>query len=329
MANASDNYSAAEIEREINDNRRRIEERIEAIQERMSPGQLVDEVIAYAKQGTVADYVASLGNAAKANPLPLALMGISLAWLMVSPAVARKSGGSSEEMGDEPEELPFATVSGAMWRESTVEEDGQRYSYFSDRSGGGRFKALTNEAGHRAGNFIDESGKIYGGFVDAMGRHVTDIRNEAGVLLDEASGWLSNTWRQIGNSASSVQGALSDTGRKMRQGSVSAGQSLRRETARLNDTLVRQFRDQPLVGGALAFAAGAAIGASLPRTEQEDEMIGETGDKIRRQISNSVSETASDVLDQTEQTAANVYQRAAAEASANADADGGRPVGGA
>lgn len=41
--------TSAELQREIDQDRRRIGDRIDAIQERMSSGQLVDEVIAYAK----------------------------------------------------------------------------------------------------------------------------------------------------------------------------------------------------------------------------------------------------------------------------------------
>lgn len=41
--------TSAELQREIDQDRQRIGDRIDAIQERMSPGQLVDEVLAYAK----------------------------------------------------------------------------------------------------------------------------------------------------------------------------------------------------------------------------------------------------------------------------------------
>ncbi len=71
--------TSEDIQREIDQDRERISHRIDAIQERMSPGQLVDEAIAYAKGSGGAEYLGNLGRALKDNPLPVALMGVSLA----------------------------------------------------------------------------------------------------------------------------------------------------------------------------------------------------------------------------------------------------------
>jgi hypothetical protein len=49
MTDNSTEKTASELQREIDVDRQRIGDRIEAIQERMSPGQLIDEVLAYAK----------------------------------------------------------------------------------------------------------------------------------------------------------------------------------------------------------------------------------------------------------------------------------------
>ena len=38
------------------------------------------------------------------------------------------------------------------------------------------------------------------------------------------------------------------------------------------------YEDQPLIGGALAFAVGAAVAAALPRTQTEDDYLGEQSD---------------------------------------------------
>ncbi|MFB2602492.1 DUF3618 domain-containing protein, partial [Rhizobium phaseoli] len=89
METSSDKTSL-ELQREIDQDRQRLGERINAIKERMSPGQLVDEVIAYAKNSGGSEFVGNLGRALKENPLPVALMGVSLAWLMAkgNPAAA-------------------------------------------------------------------------------------------------------------------------------------------------------------------------------------------------------------------------------------------------
>jgi hypothetical protein len=43
-------------------------------------------------------------------------------------------------------------------------------------------------------------------------------------------------------------------------------------------------RDQPLVLAGIGFAIGAAIGASLPRTETEDRLAGETSDSFKERV---------------------------------------------
>jgi hypothetical protein len=65
------------------------------------------------------------------------------------------------------------------------------------------------------------------------------------------------------------------------------------------------FRDQPLVAGALAFAAGAAIGAALPHTDQEDQAIGKVADKVK----GKAVEAASEVYEDGKAKAAELYEK--------------------
>lgn len=135
--------TSAELQREIDQDRRRIGDRIDAIQERMSPGQLVDEVIAYAKGSGGGEYVSNLGHALKANPLPVALMGVSLAWLM---AKGSSSSGETATWREDPE-YPLYPATGQVRRIGPpAMENGARYSHFADESGR-RLKALTDETG--------------------------------------------------------------------------------------------------------------------------------------------------------------------------------------
>jgi hypothetical protein len=294
MAYTSENPKSAEIEREIAEDRRRIEDRIDAIQQRMSPGQLVDEVLTYAKSTGGGEYVANLGGALKSNPIPLALMGISLAWLMAGP----KTGSSYEESHEE--DYPLASVQGGIRRTGPIQADGEkRYSHFAD-SAGKRFKAVTDETGKRAGHFMDESGRTFRGFADASGQQIHDIRDEAGKLFEEASGWVSKTWQRVQISGSKMGGAMANAGRS----SMDAG-------SQFNDVILKQFKDQPLVGGALAFAVGAAIGAALPHTRQEDEAVGAMADDVKTRVSAEASKT----LDKAEHLATDVYDKAVSVAS--------------
>lgn len=295
MAHTSESSRAAEIEREIAQDRRRIEDRLDAIQQRMSPGQLVDEVLAYAKSSGGGEYASNLGSAVKNNPIPMALVGVGLAWLMAGPKTSLASYADRSQPA-----YPLATIRGELRRTGPVEMEGdRRYSHFRDSSGS-RFKALTDEAGRRAGHFVDESGKTFRGFSDATGQQIHDIRDEAGKLFDDASGWVSKSWEDLTSSVGKIGEQAAGAGR----GALETG-------SHLNDAILKHFKDQPLVGGALAFAVGAAIGAALPHTRAEDEAVGEAADKLKDQISHQVSSS----VDKAGQLASEVYDKAVSAAA--------------
>ncbi|ABR62709.1 DUF3618 domain-containing protein [Sinorhizobium medicae] len=279
MNDSAHTHSAAELQREIEADRQRIEEKLHEIQERMSPGELMDELLEYAKTSGGSEYLSNLGVALKSNPIPVALMGVSLAWLIANPA---SRAPRHEEQDDD---YPLAPVRGSVRRVGPVESSfGERYSHFTDESGS-RFRALTDDAGRRAGHFIDPAGKVYRGFADAAGKQIEDIRDETGALFDEASGWASRTWRQVSAAAGRMSASVTGAGRSFADSMQGAGRSLEEQGAQLNAAILRHFRDQPLVGGALAFAAGAAIGAALPHSEAEDAAMGGMAEDMRSNIS--------------------------------------------
>ena len=82
---SADHKTSAELQREIESQRSRVASTIDQIQAKLSPGQLVDELLAYTKGGG-GEFVSSLQRNVTTNPLPVALIGVSLAWLMAKPA---------------------------------------------------------------------------------------------------------------------------------------------------------------------------------------------------------------------------------------------------
>ena len=304
--------TSADLQREIDRDRQRIGDRIEAIQERMSPGQLMDEVIAYAKGSGGGEYVSNLGHAIKANPLPVALMGVSLAWL-----IAKGTSSSSTGTSGSPVEAdyPLYPVDGAVRRLGPPELDnGARYSQFGDSSGK-RLKALTDEAGHRAGHFVDEAGKTYRGFADASGRQIDQIADETGAMLDTASGWAAQQWEQAKSAVSTIGARVAGTANSFADRSSSTAASLQEQSGRLNEAILTHFRDQPLVGGALAFAVGAAIGAALPHTVAEDDLLGEAADSTKERL----SVQASDMIERGKDVASDLYDKTAKVAADSHD----------
>jgi hypothetical protein len=74
--------SPEEIERELEQTRDEIGRTLEAIQYKITPGQLASDAYGYMR-GNTTEFARNLGVAAKNNPVPIALMSIGLAWLVM------------------------------------------------------------------------------------------------------------------------------------------------------------------------------------------------------------------------------------------------------
>ncbi len=308
-----DNKSSAELEREVAEHRTRVEARIGEIKDKLSPGQLLDEALSYTKHGG-AHFAANLGNQISANPLPAALVGVGLAWLIASTANGQQQGTAAHETMDDTD-YPYARISsGGLRRVShSADETGQWWSEF-ETAEGQRYKARSNELGERASHFTDETGKMFGGFIDDTGNRIRDFRDEAGNALSQARGWADHNWRglrhSVGSGLTSVGSAARGAASNMMSGTRNLSGSVQQQSEQLSRQIVDLFDQQPLIAGALAFAVGAAVGSALPHTAEEDHLLGEQADKIR----GKAMKTAGKLYADGKQKAAEIYEEASAQA---------------
>jgi hypothetical protein len=240
-------------------------------------------------------------------------VGVGLAWLIASNVAPQPQGPAPWSRDDEDMDYPYAKVpSGGLKRVSHSSDDaGQWWSEF-ETGEGSRYRAPADTLGRRAGHFTDEAGKKFSGFIDDAGNRVRSFQDEAGNTLDDAKGWASHSWNDMRHALSQqVRGAASNAsqlGSNLISGGRDLGGNLGSTVQSGSDQLTRQitslFDQQPLIAGALAFAAGAALGAALPHTAQEDELVGEQADKVR----GKATEAASSLYDQGKQRASEVYE---------------------
>jgi len=289
---------SAELAQEVEAQRQRVESRIGEIRERLSPGQLLDEALTYTKHGGQ-HFAANLGEAVSNNPLPAALLGVSLVWLMTgkAPNLAARSQVETPSQPRHPE-YPYATVQGNLRRVNhSAEDDGLWYSDFEDAMGK-RFRAHSSEKGHRVGAFLDQAGRKFGGFVDESGHRVDDFRDEAGNRLEDAMGWASHTFHDVQQVVGDALGHVGHQAERM-------GSMASRQFDKANRLATDMFTDQPLVGGALAFAAGAALAAALPHTRLEDKAVGKAADKVRTKA----ADVAADIYEDGKSRIGDLYER--------------------
>lgn len=93
------------LEQEINAKRDRISDLVDALEQRLSPGQLLDQVLAYTK-GNGGEFCHNLGTTLKNNPVPTTLTALGLAWLAINqnrpfnPAPVQQGPGLGEKLGE-------------------------------------------------------------------------------------------------------------------------------------------------------------------------------------------------------------------------------------
>jgi hypothetical protein len=263
----------------------------------------MDEVLSYTKHGG-AHFASNLGHTITANPLPAALLGISLAWLMAGPKLGM-GNGHAEHADYNDYSGEYRAVPGSSVRRvshSQDESSGLWYSEFTDETGK-RYRARADKAGNRMGHFMDDTGKAFAGFFDETGKRISDYRDEAGNMLDEALGWANHTWHDVSWAAGQRLGAITDSAKRV-------GSDVQHNAARLSRDAMHMLEEQPLVMGALAFAAGAALGAVVPHTRQEDELMGEAADEVKHKA----GEIASDLYEQGKEKAGEVYEEVSEKA---------------
>jgi hypothetical protein len=320
MAN-NNGHSSAELEREVEAQRAQVESTIGEIKERLTPGQLVDEMLSYTKHGG-AHFASNLGHTVTANPLPAALLGVSLAWLIAGPKLPMSSGKADHDEhryhDDQHHRGEYRGISGSgLNRVSHTrdESSGLWYSEFADASGT-RYRARSDASGNRMGHFMDDTGKAFAGFFDESGKRIGEFRDETGKVLDDALGWANHTWHDLTWAAGQGIGSLTGSARRL-------GSDVQHNAARMSRDAMSMLEDQPLVMAALAFAAGAALGAVVPHTRQEDELIGEMADNVKRQA----GEMASELYEQGKEKAAELYDEVSGKAGEVYD-DAKRKLGG-
>src|SRR6185503_18337830 len=113
--------SSEQLERQTEQNRAEVELTIDELRARLTPGQIVDEIMSYAKDGG-RQFTSNLGKQISNNPLPVMLIGAGLAWFMFG-----KDGTSSTGNGHYSHHAP--DISGMSRR------TGERLGEMADKAG--------------------------------------------------------------------------------------------------------------------------------------------------------------------------------------------------
>jgi gas vesicle protein len=285
----------AELEQtraQIEQTRSEMSTTIDAIQEKLSPGNIAQQAKDTVKEATVGkaqEMVSNAGSGAKgfgsglvetvkANPVPAAIAGIGLGWLFMS-GRKQNSGSDSYSSG-----YPAGYNPG---RRGQYVDYGSSYGT-TNYSGSGQYGSQNTGTnfGSQAQNSVSS---VASGVQDTASQVVSNVQDTAS---------------QVASNVQDQAGQLADTAQYGAQRAQTAFQ--------------QSLNSNPLGVGVVALALGAAIGLSIPESDKENQLFGDTRDTVVQQAQQTMQEKAQQV-----QTVAQQAVGAAKDAASDAAQDQG------
>ena len=92
-----------QLERKAQQARARLTETLKELRAGLTPGQVVDQLADYAREGPAAEFFRNLARQIWENPLPLTLIGAGIAWLIIASSQssrARAKHSTVREVGE-------------------------------------------------------------------------------------------------------------------------------------------------------------------------------------------------------------------------------------
>ncbi len=302
--------SSAEIEREIAEERASLDRDVHTLQDQMSVGALFDRFAGSAANESGA-LARNLGAQIRDNPLPAAMIGIGVAWLMSGrggPQARVNYGYSRDAMRDpyyrddfddyDPYYAAAADGGQVGIPYGDVDPDMEGNDARSVIGGEGMGDTGSGPGMHeRAKSGVHAAGASAKAGAQSAGDSARAGAHRAG---DAARSGAAGVSRAAGSAASGVghaaRSGASGVGYAARSGAAGVGYAARSGAAGMGyaarsaagyarsgaDEASEAFYEHPLAAGALALAAGALLGALVPNSRRENELMGEQADEARR-----------------------------------------------
>lgn len=235
------------------------------------------------------------------NPIPAAMAGLGLAWLLMN---RRNAGNRSEYRGqmNGPAERGMRQIAG---RVQHVAHDVMDQASGVAQKVGNKADSLAHRAQGQAGEYVDQAGQLVHRVQDQAGQLVNRAQNQVGQL---------------------VHGAQDGAGDLVHYAQDHAGQMAQQARRTLQST----FDENPLALGAVALALGTAVGLALPATEIENEWMGDARDQLMERAGEVAHESLGKAQQAVEQLVTGETEQAGGKSEASNDgAAGGKKAGGA
>ena len=273
--NTSGASDASSIERDLDQTRSRLGSHLSELQDKFSPGQVLDDLMGYFRGSEGAEFGRSLMDSVRTNPMPAAVTAIGLAWLMASKPTGQSSGSAGGDKFDAPQPVgPHLygreDYAATMTRVRAAEQGVARQPSEAEHSYSARLDEVRGQAIGLA-RHAQESTESFGQRIkDALASAQQAIAGAAGSLASQAGGAAS----AVGSTASSLGTSAQSTAQGAMQSALGALSHVGMTSGKAGGNLVATIAENPVMLGALGLAAGALLGALLPVSEQEEAALG-------------------------------------------------------
>ncbi len=324
------NDTADQIETDARQHRQALREDLDAIFDRLSPGQIMDEALD--QFGGARSLTQNLAAQVRDNPMPVLVTAAGLAWLVSSSrGSGAGGGGTSLEMHAGPADggegalghvaidpddydADFAArrveiaEAGCVRLESESDED------YEHRLARTRADALEL---HRAEGETDR------GFRDRVSDSAKKTREKARDARRRINDGAAKARKGLAGAAGSAKHGVQSAAGSAKHGAQSAAGSVKHgaqkasgataDAARSGVNSAAALHDSsPLATGAIALAAGALIGALLPLTRTEADTLKRPADEAGK----AAADAASKAADQAREARGKVQEKHAEETGA-------------
>lgn len=308
---------------------------IEALKEKLEPQHLVEQAKETVREATIGkaqhvmdeakdrareavdnvgytarDYSTTIVDTIRANPIPAALIGIGVGWLVMS---ARKNNSSERRYNGERYYGPAganpvygAPTYGAQTYRAYGTPDYQTTDRYENPAAGtyGTYERTTDS---NAGGLRDMAGRVQ----ERAGEVVDRVQDRAGQIADRAGEMAGRVQDRAGELAGRVQDRAGrmvdragDVAGRVQETAAQASERARLQARHAATAVQHNVEENPLAVGAVALAVGAALGFLLPETQKEHELMGQTRDRVMdraqttaQQVGQKVQNVAREAVD--------------------------------
>lgn len=312
MRNQEDNRRPEEIEQDIERTRAQLSSNIDAIQSKLTPGEMMDQALSYARTSLPADFGSNLNHAVRENPIPVALIGMGMAWLMMQgkqrPGYMSASRGSVSGVSHRPGS-GFADEHG-------IDFHGQ--GELDDHGVGGHVTGDHGSGMHNARSRVSETGHNLKSKVSGTSRSLKEKTSSATQGIKEKMSTASHSLRDkasaLGERFSSSSSSASESMQGMSQGARTRASELsqrsQQQYSRAKSNFNHMVEEQPMLLGVLGLAIGTLVGALMPATRREDELMGHTRDNLMERGQHLAREQGEKVKSSAQHVAETAQQEA-------------------